>query len=297
MMTPLERKQRLLHSLAGVAVGDAFGRLFAQTDPAELQRRRSLPDGPWPWTDDTAMAISVVECLLDRTAIDGDLLCEKFVGRFREEPQRGYSEGMRTLLNKLLHGGDWRVDAPLLHGTGSVGNGAAVRAAPVGAFFSNHPARCADEARASAAVTHAHTEAQAGAIAVAVAGALMTDSGSPIGPRLLEEIARFVPEGRVRGGIDLARTIGAREHKTAQGMLGTGGDRAAFDTVPFCLWLVANHGGDFGDALWLTAAGGGDLNTTCAIVGGILGAAGREIPHDWIHACEPVPAHLRFEAG
>jgi ADP-ribosylglycohydrolase len=52
-----------------------------------------------------------------------------------------------------------------------MGNGAAMRVAPLGAFHAADHQRAALQAMASAEVTHAHPEAFLGAVAVAVAAA------------------------------------------------------------------------------------------------------------------------------
>jgi hypothetical protein len=46
-------------SLEGLSVGDAFGNRFMWLE----HQSRSLPPGPWSWTDDTHMALSIVEVL------------------------------------------------------------------------------------------------------------------------------------------------------------------------------------------------------------------------------------------
>ena len=65
----------------------------------------------------------------------------------------------------------------------------------------------------------------------------------------------------------------------------------AQDTVPFVLWCAAQHLDDYPEALWLTASGLGDVDTTCAMVGGIVasftGMAG--IPPEWQAQREPLP--------
>ena len=67
-------------------------------------------------------------------------------------------------------GTDWRDAARRpFRGAGSMGNGAAMRVAPLGAWFADDVARAVDEARRSAEVTHMHPEGIAGAVAVAVA--------------------------------------------------------------------------------------------------------------------------------
>ena len=70
-------------------------------------------------------------------------------------------------ISQRAAGADWREISPTLFGSGSYGNGAAMRAAPIGGYFSGNPRRAAKEAQLSAVVTHAHPEGQAGAIAVA----------------------------------------------------------------------------------------------------------------------------------
>ena len=53
-----------------------------------------------------------------------------------------------------------------------MGNGGAMRAAPLGAYFADDLVLCADAARNSALVTHTHPEGVAGTIAVAMAAAM-----------------------------------------------------------------------------------------------------------------------------
>ncbi|MBP6836988.1 MAG: ADP-ribosylglycohydrolase family protein, partial [Kofleriaceae bacterium] len=74
---PAQRLARAHRSLRGLAVGDAFGEtMFGE--PAESARRASLrlisTRRPWRWTDDTAMALSVVEVLALHQRIDPDAL-------------------------------------------------------------------------------------------------------------------------------------------------------------------------------------------------------------------------------
>ena len=59
------RLRRARVSLDGLSLGDAFGeRFFAPPDVMiPWLTTRTLPPGPWTWTDDTAMAISLIETL------------------------------------------------------------------------------------------------------------------------------------------------------------------------------------------------------------------------------------------
>src|SRR5688572_26848750 len=89
-------------SLLGLAVGDAFGSMLESFGP-ELARKAAKrlisPKRPWRWTDDTAMALSIVEVLEQRGTIDPDALATAFVRRFQQEPNRGYGAGAYGLLS------------------------------------------------------------------------------------------------------------------------------------------------------------------------------------------------------
>jgi hypothetical protein len=76
-------------SLDGLSVGDAFGERFFGPHHEAMQRiaRRELPDTPWTYTDDTEMALSVVEILKERGSIDQDLLAKRFAKRMQFQPR------------------------------------------------------------------------------------------------------------------------------------------------------------------------------------------------------------------
>ncbi len=279
-----------LRSLAGLSTGDAFGECFFRVSQ-ELIRAREIPGAPWVWTDDTCMALSIVEMLFARGSIDQDELASMFARRYVREPWRGYGAGAMRLLTLFASGADWRIEAPRLFNGGSYGNGAAMRAAPIGAFFSGDLERTAQEARMSAMITHAHPEGQAGAVAVAVAASIISSNQEIAGSSFLHEVAQFLPSSKTREGIELAESLKADEHAKAILALGTGTQIAAFDTVPYCLWVVAHHAQDYETALWTTVAGKGDRDTTCAIVGGIVGQV-RSIPKSWLDRREPLPPEL-----
>jgi ADP-ribosylglycohydrolase len=60
--------------------------------------------------------------------------------------------------------------------------------------------------------------------------------------------------------------------------------------VPFALWSAARRLGDYEEAFWTTAQVGGDVDTTCAIVGGVLGAGKSGAPPAaWVERTEALP--------
>lgn len=236
------------------------------------------------------MALSIVEVLERHGTIDQDALAGAFARRYAEDPFRGYAGGAAHLLRGLGKGGDWRILAPALFPGGSYGNGGAMRAAPIGAWFEGDPERAAAEAARSAAVTHAHPEGQAGAIAVAVATSLLPGSQTLGASELLEEIARHVHPSETRDGILSARSLPGDDAILAARTLGCGDNVSAQDTVPFCLWIVAHQRDAFEAALWLGATAGGDRDTVCAIVGGILATSVDALPQALLARRESLPA-------
>ncbi|KNE83452.1 MULTISPECIES: ADP-ribosylglycohydrolase family protein [Streptomyces] len=289
-------------SLRALALGDAFGErwfpLAAERGTVgEAIRERRTPEAPlWHWTDDTAMALALFTVLDRHGEVRQEELAREFGERFLAEPARGYGSGMHELLPLLARRPDrWREDADALFGgQGSLGNGAAMRVAPLGAWFAGDPERAAAQATLSAQVTHAHPEGIAGAVAVAVAAALAADrTEEPPAPAdLLAAVADHTPEGAVRDGVLLAAGLPpGTEPAAAAAALGSGYRIRADDTVPYALWCAAGHLDDLTEALWTTAAGLGDIDTTCAIAGGVVG--GRtgvaDVPDVWLERAEPLP--------
>jgi len=288
-----ERKAQMLHSLDGLSVGDAFGELFfiePRTAVEHILRRR-IPDAPWRWTDDTEMALSIVSELSARGTIDQDKLAHAFAARL--DRARGYGGGAIRILSAVASGTPWRsAAASVFDGSGSYGNGAAMRAAPIGALFSDDLERCAAEARASSEVTHAHPEGIAGGVAVACAAALMSaHRAAPLAPEpFLTAVAEMLPATATRDGIEQARALTDLSALEVAERLGSGSRISAQDTVPFCLWVACRYPDDFEEALWQTVAALGDRDTTCAIVGGIIASGGARIPAPWLEKREPLPA-------
>jgi ADP-ribosylglycohydrolase len=280
-------KQALL-SLEGLSVGDGFGQRSFWLGKKDIARRE-LPPGTWRWTDDTQMALSIVEILREFGHIDQDALAESFARRYNQQPARGYGGGARLLLQRLARGEDWRQVAPQLFPEGSYGNGGAMRAGPIGGYFVGDPSRAAREGKLSAEVTHAHPEGQAGAMGVAAAAAIAAMDKKPEGNDFLLEVAEFLPQSQVLEGVKKALDIPRDQFERAVETLGTGYKVSAQDTVPFCLWVAAYHQTDYIEAMWRTVAGRGDRDTTCAIVGGIVVLSAGGVPKEWVKRREELP--------
>jgi ADP-ribosylglycohydrolase len=251
-------------------------------------------DGVVRWTDDTQMALSVVEELRARGTIDCDALVAAFARRY--EPWRGYGAGMHALLPAVRDGGDWRALAERVFPGGSYGNGSAMRVAPLGAYFHDQPAaRVVAEAERSAEVTHAHPEAKAGAAAVALAAWRAAGSRGDAPPAVVDLLASVSAclerSSRVARGLGEAASLPPETPLgDAVRRLGNGSHVTCADTVPLALWIAFAHLEDFGGAIRHAIAAGGDTDTVAAIVGGIVAArVGLEgIPPRWLAAVEPL---------
>jgi ADP-ribosylglycohydrolase len=290
------RMARARLSLAGLSVGDALGERFFGRDSVVERAiaERAEPPAPWSWTDDTAMALSIVETLERHGDIDPDFLARRFARRYELGPHRGYGGTAREILQDIASGKPWRdVSAAVFGGEGSRGNGAAMRVAPVGAYFADDLPRAIEAARRSALPTHAHPDAQAGAIAVATAAALAWQMrAAPDGERLLATTIDHTPEGLTRRGLVQALELRAQavSSPAAAKTLGSGYRVLAWDTVPFALLCASRHLESYEEAFWATVAGLGDRDTTCAMVGGVVAMVVDEagIPARWLAAREPL---------
>lgn len=295
-MAEATAKQRALVSLEGLSMGDAFGERFFGPPHVVLARigRREIPQTVWPYTDDTEMALSIAKVLFDHGSIDQDALAQSFAGRM--QGSRGYGRGTFEILSGIQRGRHWRsLSLSGFDGMGSFGNGAAMRVAPLGAFFADRPLDFViEQARLSSEVTHAHAEGIAGGIAVAVAAALATHASgaeAPLGARFIAQVHDATPAGYTRDAIGEALTLALDATPVeAARVLGNGAGVTAPDTVPFCLWVCSRFSHDFVEAMWNTVTALGDRDTTCAIVGGIVACqTGRgAIPEDWFDYREPI---------
>ncbi len=275
-------------------MGDALGSQFFVPANYPSLKRRELPPAPWQWTDDTEMACSVLAVLARHGRIDQDALAQSFAEH--HDFDRGYGPAVNRMLRLVREGGDWReLAAALFKGQGSWGNGAAMRIAPLGAWYADDPEQATHQAEISAYTTHQHREAVAGSMAVAAASAIAAGPAGSVTPEaLLDGVIALVPRSAVQAGLRRARDmLDYGDATTVAAVLGCGRRTSAHDTVPFALWAAARHLDSFEEAFWTTAQAGGDVDTTSAIAGGVVAAAERGAPPaDWLQQTEALPDWL-----
>src|SRR3954468_20708322 len=126
---PGTRLALALVSLAGLSVGDAWGAGHVTE--------------PWRWTDDTEEACCLVAALAEGD-FDRDGFAE-LLGRHHDS-RRGYGRGGLAVLGEIRAGLPWPIAAAAaFDGQGSAGNGAAMRAAPLGAWHADSLAHAATQ--------------------------------------------------------------------------------------------------------------------------------------------------------
>ncbi|XP_063728142.1 ADP-ribosylhydrolase ARH3-like [Symsagittifera roscoffensis] len=167
-------------TLLGALLGDCVGLNFEGSAKVpfsvlnkHLFRFQSLST-VLPYSDDSALTLALSEALIESkfsSQPDCVNIAKSFREHFNRNPDRGYGAGASELLPQLLSNKqeDPFFEASLMFdGTGSYGNGAAMRVSPV-ALFSQSFEDCRHYAAMQAKLTHAHILGIHGSVLQAVA--------------------------------------------------------------------------------------------------------------------------------
>ncbi|MFX0090377.1 MAG: ADP-ribosylglycohydrolase family protein [Candidatus Hodarchaeota archaeon] len=282
-------ESKFLGGMVGSALGDCIGELAFdyRSGASLLQIVNEIP--LLVYTDDTAMAIGIAQSLTTIGKIDCQHLGTTFRTNFIKEPYRGYAIGPPTIFSKVQSGMSYTQAAQsLFRGTGSFGNGAAMRITPLGLFLYDS-SDLYEKVRRSAIVTHAHPLGIEGAALLARAIALVVprvpeeegDANEWTG--FLDEIHNFVQTEEYNQQIQQIKKLLAEKAslKSAARKLGT--NVTALQSVPFSIFAFLKNPYSFDKCLFDSVLVGGDRDTIGAMVGGLLGAhLGIEaIPMKW----------------
>jgi ADP-ribosylglycohydrolase len=224
------------------------------------------------WTDDTQMAIDIIESFLAMGNMDADDLAMRFARSYRWS--RGYGPGAAKVLRRIAAGADWRAANRSVYRNGSFGNGAAMRAPIIGLIYADRPAERLDAARLSATITHAHPLGVEGAVLLAEATASAC-RGAGSREVLVEGIARSSQnQFASRLAIAQAWLESGRDVPTADVIRQLGNGVAAHESGVTAVYLALR----FRDQPFVVmqqfiASCGGDADTIGAMAGAIWGAA------------------------
>jgi ADP-ribosyl-[dinitrogen reductase] hydrolase len=299
-ITPAGVTDRLAGTLLGTALGDALGlacegmsaraiaRRFGRVDRFRLLGRTGFV------SDDTEQTALVAQSLARHP--DDVVRCV-----------RAFRRSLLGWFGRLPWGIGWATLRSCLRivlgitpsGVQSAGNGAAMRAAIVGAFFHDRPEDRQAFSRALAEVTHRDERAVEGALYVAEVAAACAGSSRGTPPaNCQEEARRIVGHPELGAAIDRARELALRGATTteAAGVCGTSG--YVVHTLAFATFCFLRHGSEPLPCLVEAISAGGDTDTIGAILGGWLGTLHGEagLPPELIrkiHDGPFGPSHLR----
>ncbi len=244
---------RFLGSLLGLALGDALGAPHEGGPPGMTL---DLDPDFLRWTDDTEMALGLARSLAEKRGLDEDHLARTWAEG--ADFSRGYGGGARRLLERIRQGADWRSSVRILFPEGSYGNGAAMRAAPLGLYFADP----AEPAARAAAITHAHPLGIEGGVLIARAVRMALEGLLDLpalhdGCTTPEFRERLAIAGEAMTADDVRRRLGA----------GVEAHRSATTAVH-----VAHRFREFLPMMQFVVSLGGDVDSIGAMAGGIFGA-------------------------
>jgi len=271
---------RVRGTLFGVAIGDALG--AANEGKPRWKLAKEPIHAPAPHngcpagtvTDDTALTLALARSILATGTIDPDDLVPRFISASKTMVGGGWAT--EQAISRLERGAAW-----WLAGTPSAGNGAAMRAAPVGLFFDD-PAEIRRGAFLQAIITHRDRSAAASAIVNALFVGWLARGGAA-NTEVLDWLASAI------AGLEtpLASRHRNKKHHTLAELLGevrefVGEAEAAFEhfrtgafvleTLPSALTVFLSYPEDPERALLIAAHAGDDTDTLASLVGGWLGA-------------------------
>lgn len=277
--------------LLGKAIGDSMGMQFETkkwNDPAILNwdgksygssEFHKLNAGSY--TDDTHMAIALAQSILTNKKFDPNLTANFYWLWYKGPNFCGAGQTTRRALADLDSGVPWYESGEL----GAVGNGTAMRVAPLGVFFRDEPTKLIKAAKLDAIITHNSHEAQQGSIAMAMGVALLLKGIKK--EEIIESIKRVLEPSRVLDNINLITTnkliYDTIKNKNYDVELDkNGGNRiisqlilgnryTVIEAVARAYYVfIATH--SFKEAIELAIRGGGDTDTVAAMVGALCGA-------------------------
>lgn len=290
---------RAVGTVLASAAGDALGSQYefgpALPDAVTPRFGRGVfGHAPGEWTDDTSMAIPILDVLARGDRIDDAASREEIVGRWIGWARTAKDVGAqtRTVLSRIpatFTEADARTAAREVHEQAgrSGGNGALMRTGPLALGYLNRPAaELADAARAVSELTHWEADSASACIlwCVAIRHAILTGELDVRGQLALlpaADAARWAPL------IDEALAPSAHPRDFME--------RNGWVVRAFQGALAAVAGGNsLTDAVERAVRGGGDTDTVAAIAGSLAGAVwgGAAVPAEWTRELQGWPRYV-----
>ncbi|MGQ9459711.1 MAG: ADP-ribosylglycohydrolase family protein [Candidatus Bathyarchaeaceae archaeon] len=276
-------RSKFIGCLVGSAIGDALGSSFEGSWFSEA----TIESFSGRWTDDTHMMIGVAESLIENEGFDGSHMAQTFIKNYELEPWRGYASGPPQIFKWIKSGVAWNeASKRLFGGSGSYGNGAAMRVAPVGLFYHNDLEQLRAVAYGQSQITHSHELGMEGALLQAYAVALATKADPSFGldpSAFLKKLRAFTRNEVYRQKLERAwKLLGETNKVVIVRELGNGIE--AHNSVPAAIYSFLRHPNSFEECVLYAISLGGDTDTIGAMAGAISGA---------YHGVEAIPERWR----
>jgi poly(ADP-ribose) glycohydrolase ARH3 len=266
-------RARFRGCLLGLTVGDALGAPYEGLTSDDIfwrfgsaDRIVTNPDGDrLYYTDDTQMMIGLAETLVECGTVDEARLCKAFVENY--QPERGYGRGARQIVEAMAAGEDWRTVTATVFRGGSLGNGAAMRVAPVGLLFRDDLDAVWEQARLSALPTHVHPVGIEGGQVFALAVALASRATEFDRKAFFDQLLSRVRTEEFRWAVTTARRI-----RPGNSVSSLGSTLHAHRSVVTAIACFAAAPNDYELAVGRAISLGDDTDTLAAMTGALCGA-------------------------
>jgi ADP-ribosylglycohydrolase len=282
--------------LVGQCLGDALGFPVEGSPPeicasyvAELRAGRLEP---WPatrgnyafgqYTDDSQLARELMLSYAEVGRFDPADYAARIRSIFAENRIVGRGFATDAAARRLIAGAHWEeagTPAP------QAGNGTAMRAAPVGLLFADHPEEMIRVAHDQGRITHQDARCSAGSIAIAGAVALAAQPGAIEVPGFVQQLSKWMrafDKNFAEHVPQLADWIKLPPEKAAPIISRCGQEESDDDwkwispfVIPSVLWSLYSFlrtPEDYWETVCTAIIAGGDVDTTAAMAGAISGA-------------------------
>ena len=267
-------EDQVLGCLLGLVLADAAGSTFEGTEREALHLRFATKEDALKYgmqrdtlryTDDGQMALALAVHLSEHDHIDPNALMSKFCAVY--ESWRGYGRGARTLIEAFRDSADYEFMAEHLFPGGSLGNGGAMRSAPVGLRFAPDTEKLWYEARQSAWPTHRHELGVEGAQIIALATAIAMRGEKVSARTLAEELHSRCETIVFQNRLEKLSKLASEEQISE-----FGNGIEAHESAVTAVACFALHPEDYEAAIATAIWQGGDTDTIAAMAGALVGA-------------------------
>ena len=293
-MTTPTRRERIEGGLLGLLIGDALGVPYEFHGPDQIPSADKIeltpPPGfdraypgvpPGTWSDDGALALCLLDSLLEQNRFDADDFGQRLV--------RWYAEGYLAVDGKVFDVGNAtasgigaiRAGVPPLEagprGAYDCGNGALMRVLPLALWHQGTDGELVRDAQQQSCPTHGHLRSQVCcALYVLWARRVLEESDAPWDEAV--RTLRVLYRGDPQAAKELEENI-----RPDDPMPGTGSGYVV-DCLRSARWCVAQ--GDYTQTVRAAIRLGNDTDTTAYVAGGIAGLRDGigSIPPRWIDA-------------